>query len=337
MTETVKSTNIPAIHQWHRPDWQQLTRQFSEQQLHHALLLTGNKGTGKQLFGQRLAAFLMCRQPVNTNPCGQCKDCLLFLAGSHPDILNLAPEEKSRFIKIDAIRHANSFLTNKSQMNGYKVVIINQADALNLNAANALLKNLEEPAPQTLFILVSDQPGQIPATIRSRCCKILLALPGEEQVKQWLMEHCPQYTSQIDLAVALSGRAPLLARQLLEDGGLEDRQKVLKGLVKLHKKQMSAADIAREWQSLDILATLDWIIVWIADLIKFKMSRDETAVNNTDMIVFLSKIVHLVLLDELYLNRDRIQKLRQAVIAGHNPNKTLLLEGILLDWSKCFR
>jgi len=333
----VDNTATSDIYPWHESVWQRLISQHSQSRLHHALLLTGHQGIGKRQFGRFFAAFILCQKTAKTEPCGQCKGCLLCQAGTHPDQLILAPEDKSRFIKIDEIRKANTFLTNKAQMNGYKVVLISEANALNINAANALLKNLEEPAPQTLFILISDQPGRIPATIRSRCYKIQLALPADQQIRDWLSLNCPQTLARHDLVIALSDRAPILARQLLEEGGLEARQNVIKGLVMLHKKKLSAIDVAQEWQSMDVVATLDWMLVWINDLIRYAMSRDETAIKNQDMLVFLSKIVHLVLLDELYLTMDRVQKLRQAIIIGHNPNKTLLLERILLDWPNCFR
>ena len=337
MIDAGLSINNPVVYPWHESDWKQLSDQHNQRRMHHALLFTGKSGLGKRGFGRHLAAYILCQQSEKNEPCGQCKGCLLREAGTHPDLLIIAPEEKGRFIKIDLIRRANDLLSKTSQMNGYKIVIINDADALNISAANALLKNLEEPASRTLFVLISDQVGRVPATVRSRCYKVELTTPDEQQTKSWLNSVSSLDTSQLDLVLALSDRAPLLARNIIEEGGLEARQQVIKGLVMLNKNKLSAIEVAQQWQKLDLLVILDWILLWTTDLIKFSMSKDECALKNLDMQVFLSKIVHLILVDELYLYMDKVQKLRQALLLGHNPNKALLLESILLDWRKCFK
>ena len=156
MAESNEERHVAVSYGWQSEQWKKLVGLIEEDRLPHALLLAGVKGIGKFRFAEALAQLLLCDNPVNAVACGQCKACQLNLAGTHPDMKYLQPEEGAQMIKVDQVRAVVQFLDQTSQQGGYKVAILSPAEAMNINAANALLKNLEEPAGKTLLILVTD-------------------------------------------------------------------------------------------------------------------------------------------------------------------------------------
>ena len=149
-----------------------LLRLNKESKLHHALLLTGNKENISVLINN-LAKALICNKSYDT-ACNECKSCKLFESLSHPDIFEVELEEKNNFIKIEQIRNVNEFTDYKQQISNKKLVIINQANKLNISASNALLKTLEEPNSNTIFILTANNKKELLPTIVSRCLEIKL-------------------------------------------------------------------------------------------------------------------------------------------------------------------
>ncbi|MFO7642692.1 MAG: DNA polymerase III subunit delta', partial [Candidatus Competibacteraceae bacterium] len=161
---------------WHEPLWRQFQQSRAAGRLPHALLLAGPAGLGKLAFAKRLARALLCETPdVEGDACGRCRSCRLFQAGSHPDYRMEQPVEEGKAIRIDPIRELCGFLGFTAQYGGYKIALLEPADRLNLNAANSLLKTLEEPPGDCLLLLVTAHPARLPATVRSRCQKVSFA------------------------------------------------------------------------------------------------------------------------------------------------------------------
>jgi DNA polymerase-3 subunit delta' len=133
--------------------------------------------------------------------CGACKSCQLWLAQSHPDyrFLEQLTDEKtgktSQVIKVDQVRQLLEFLNKSAQLNGYRVAIIHRAENLNVNAANSLLKTLEEAGAKTVIMLLTEQPLMLLPTIRSRCQQLTLAVPEKAQAQAWLQT---QLKTQVD-------------------------------------------------------------------------------------------------------------------------------------------
>ena len=158
-----------------------LAEAFGSGRMHHGWLLTGREGIGKATLAYRLATFLLA-DPSERDPFGaslaigeDAQASRQVRALSHPGLLLLRrpyiPKDK-RFataITIDEVRKLRAFLVRSVDAGAWRVVIVDQADELNINAANALLKSLEEPPPRTVFLLVSSEPGRLLQTIRSRC------------------------------------------------------------------------------------------------------------------------------------------------------------------------
>ncbi len=145
----------------HGPAWAALETALASGRLHHAWLLVGPRGIGKRTFADQVAQRLLGGEGARA----------LADAGAHPDLRLLLPDPDTpgNGIGIDAVRDLGPLLRSHAAMGGHRVVIVDAADDLNLNAANALLKGLEEPGAGLLFLLVAHAPGRLPATIRSRC------------------------------------------------------------------------------------------------------------------------------------------------------------------------
>lgn len=234
---------------WHAEHWARLQARRQRDALPHALLLVGPAGLGKRAFAQRFVQSLLCVEPVAGEACGHCRSCLLMAAGSHPDVIALSYGQRKdgaqrSEIVVEQIRDLSSRLAMSSQFGGWQVVTIDPADAMNTAAANALLKTLEEPAAQTMLILVADAPGRLPQTIRSRCQRIEFHMPSSEDALAWL-----QGEGVRDAAAALmaAGGNPGLAKRWAQQGTLERRLEVRKDLAALAAGRGQPTDVVKRW------------------------------------------------------------------------------------------
>ena len=161
---------------WHSEAWTSLRARLSRGALPHALLLCGPEGLGKRAFAEAFVALALCEQRGDV-ACGRCRACQLLAAGSHPDRVRVGLEERDdgklrSEIVVEQIRRLSERLAMTPQFGGLQLVLIDPAEAMNAAAANALLKTLEEPTRGTVIVLVSNAPGRLVATIRSRCQRI---------------------------------------------------------------------------------------------------------------------------------------------------------------------
>lgn len=241
-----------------------------------ALLLTGPRGVGKGALAQAWAHALLCESPrPDGAACGECPACHWLATGAHPDFKLLTLQEKpgkegetrlATAIEVDQAREVVDFVQLSTYRAGYRVVLVNPANSLNVAAANALLKVLEEPPLNTVFVLVSDQPRQLLPTIRSRCTRLDAGLPPLDSALQWLVE------KQVDDAttlLALAGGAPLDALNWANGGDLEARQMILEGLAQ--PAQLDPVVLADRWKA---IAVSTWHAVaykWLSDLLAAKL------------------------------------------------------------------
>lgn len=172
----------------HRAIEEQIAAGFQGGRTHHAWLLTGPEGIGKATLAYKIARFALAkpdeRGAVNGDPLSIAPHSIAarqVRALSHPGLLVIRrpyDTKTKRFpqsIPVDEVRRLRGFLAHAAAAGTWRVVIVDQADELNINAANALLKSLEEPPPQALFLLISSEPGRLLTTIRSRCRRLALA------------------------------------------------------------------------------------------------------------------------------------------------------------------
>jgi DNA polymerase-3 subunit delta' len=200
------------MHAWNQPILDSLAARL--ERLPHALLVFGPRGVGKLSLAERIAQLLLCEG--EKKPCNACDACRWFSGGNHPDFRRIEPEilwpekpeKPSIVIKVEQVRELADFLYVRSHRAGRRVALVHPAEDMNENAANALLKGLEEPPAAAVFILVSHRPAQLLPTIRSRCVQVPVPLPPREAAIGWLSEQGVQ-TPQRWLAYA--GGAPLRA------------------------------------------------------------------------------------------------------------------------------
>jgi len=227
------------MHPWNEPIFESLRRRLEA--LPHALLLHGPQGVGKLALAERTAQLILC-EAENTarRPCGACDGCRWFLGGNHPDFRRLEPEALAKIpaepeedaapsssrtkpsteIKVDQVRALADFLNIGSHRGRRRVALVHPAEDMNANAANALLKGLEEPPSGALFILVAHRPARLLATTRSRCVAVPVPVPGRDAALKWLAE---QGVQDAQRWLPYAGGAPLRALDYAAKGEALDR------------------------------------------------------------------------------------------------------------------
>ncbi len=252
---------------WQEEIWRRLVTALDEGRLPHALLIQGPQGVGKDHLARRLAAALLCHAPGAGGPCGHCDACHRVARQEHPDLAECHPEEGKRIIRVDAVRELIDFLALSAHGARGKVVIFAPAEALNVNAANSLLKTLEEPPADSTMILVSHLPGRLPATIRSRCQRVAVPLPPRLQALKWLQGQGIE-GDEAEVALEACGGAPLRAWEHLEQGGEARRREVWEGLRRLASGEADVLELAQDWASQQAPPEriLEWWVGWLLQL-----------------------------------------------------------------------
>lgn len=237
---------------WLRDSLRRLSDAARMNRLHHALLIAGDAGLGKRDLADALVKAVLCQQPDSEgSACGRCKSCLLMAAGTHPDrayvTFEMRDDGKLRTeVTVDQIRALAARLSLSSQFGGLQFAIVVPADAMNVSAANALLKTLEEPASDTVIILVCDRPARLPATIRSRCQRIDVPYPAHAEALAWLKTHGVD-GKDAEAALAASLGNPGKALAFAGDDQLQLRAACIDDLKRLAAGRTSGSEIAERW------------------------------------------------------------------------------------------
>jgi len=301
---------------WQESVWESLNNSIDAGRLPHAVLISGDSGIGKARLAQALAQRLICSAEMVKYACGTCKSCTLLVAGNHPDVTWLEPEEKGKPIKIDQVRALCESLSKTAQQGGWKVAVIAPAETMNISAANALLKNLEEPRAKTLLILVSNRPGRLSATIRSRCQQLSLPNPDSNSALRWLTQVTDDQ-SAAEQVLPLAGGRPLLALDYLQGGDLEQRAEFERLVADVREGSLSPLVAAQHCQKLDGDQSIEWFSRYIHRLATTELAERP----NTALFGF----------------SDKLLRARNWIVSGNNPNLQLLWEELLMDWVMVFK
>ncbi|MBT8115418.1 MAG: hypothetical protein KJP04_08555 [Arenicella sp.] len=269
----------PTIYPWNEKVWHSLTSDSARS--NHAYLFAGNPGLGKQATALAFAHHVLTADHAQS--------VALFNAGSHPDFHVLLPEcevtndalgsharryleqhggKPRRTITIDQVRSLGKALDTHPHIATTRVVLIAYAETMNRNAANALLKNLEEPPANTVFILLSDEVARLAPTVRSRCSIITLRAPQTEVARSWLIGQGVVPQAEIDTHLALSDNHPLLAQQYFEEQYMETLKSVFNSVNSLWNQRNDAVTVARSWQQTGGLKTVNILQKLTTDLLR---------------------------------------------------------------------
>jgi DNA polymerase-3 subunit delta' len=271
---------------WQKDQWDRFLQ--IARKLPHALLLHGPKGVGKFEFAKAAAQFLLCHRAGSgfVQACGECGACVLQAHGNHPDFFLIQPEadaadiadgeaeqspadnkkkKPSKQIKISQVRDLLDAIQTGTHQGGRRVILLAPAEAMNTATANALLKTLEEPPPDTVMLLVSSEPDRLLPTIRSRCQGLAFGEPDVALALGWLEQ------SDVKDAVNLLARyggAPLLAHDAaIEDSGL-DFETLIAGLTRT-RDPLACADAM---SGAEPVAIVDGMQRWVSDLVTFALA-----------------------------------------------------------------
>tara|TARA_Y100001937_G_scaffold94188_1_gene127690 strand:+ start:22 stop:1014 length:993 start_codon:yes stop_codon:yes gene_type:complete len=322
---------VAEVYPWQESLWQQLA---GRAQHAHAYLLHGPAGIGKRALAERLMARLLCLSPNGLDACGNCKSCHLLAAGTHPDNFVLEPEEADKPIKVDQVRELVEFVVQTAQLGGRKVVLLEPAEAMNLNAANALLKSLEEPSGNTVLLLISHQPSRLLPTIKSRCVQQACPLPSEAVSLVWLAQALPEQGDEerADLLTLAAG-SPLAALRMHAQGVREQRAQAVEGVKKLLKQQVSPSQLAESWNALPLNLLFDWFCDWAQLMLRYQLTRDEEGLGQADMRKVVQYLADKTAQDKVLAIQEWLLAQRQKVMGKANLNRVLLLEALLVQWA----
>lgn len=328
MLENATKCAVPIL-PWQNDQWQALRRQIDAGTLAHALLFSGVAGIGKLQFALAVRDFLLCERPAEF-ACGECKSCILLRAQTHADFVTLQPEEEGKAIRVDQVRELAQFVSQTAQRNGRKIVLLNPADALNMNAANALLKSLEEPSADTHFLLLCAEPKRLPATVRSRCQMLSLVAPAPELALTWLSEKLGDHAAA-QRRLRLMRNRPCLALQV-SDEQLKAQQAVCAGVLAVAQSHTAMPTIAEQWSKLPLQSVLDCLANFLADATRLAFAPDTGDQLDDDERESLDWVSQNIPPATLFSVYTTAQNMLQKLHHGSNPNKQLALEGILLKF-----
>ncbi|GAB6159182.1 DNA polymerase III subunit delta' [Desulfotomaculum varum] len=296
----------------------------------HAYLFMGPPGIGKQTVARAYAGALLCQQPQAGDACGGCRSCRQMAGGNHPDFYRLAPGGST--LKIEQIRELQGRVQYKPYQSQRQVFVVERAEAMTPEAANCFLKTLEEPAGQTVFILLSDQPYALLPTILSRCQQFQFRPLSNREVAAGLVSLGgldSQRAAQLaPLAGGSMGRALRLAR---EGEQWPLRTKVLELAQQLAQINQSGALALAEQlaedrnQAADFLEIISW---WWRDVLVYRYTGQPANLVNQDRLADIEqqsrrydpRVVAAIL--------EAIKQARERILA--NANTRLTLEVLML-------
>lgn len=317
---------MTAPYPWQQSQAGQLRRAWQSARVPHAILLRGVAGLGKRDFADWFTALLLCESenPVAA-PCGSCRACRLLHGHGHPDVFSTGVEDGKRQLGIDAIRALVEFIRLSSQYGGYRVALVHQADHMTGNAANSLLKTLEEPPVNAVILVLADQPARLPATVRSRCQQLRFAAPDTATAADWLAKAgMPEAAALLPVC----GNAPLAAQSLQERDAGRLHQTLIEQLLALSQGKASIHSAADTWQAADLPLLLDLLIVILQQIQRQPVSPGDGTLPAGLASLRLDPDAAYGYLDYLY---------RTRALSDRALQPKLFVEDLLLRWQEIAR
>jgi DNA polymerase-3 subunit delta' len=296
-----------------------LEESFRQGRLAHAYLFAGEEGIGKRRVAMALASALLCQaqRPDNRlQNCGECSGCYQTAHQTHPDLHLIEPDGQT--IKIDQIRQLQNRLSLRTYTGGYKVAILDEADRTTVEAANSLLKTLEEPPPGCLLILITPRPAFLLPTVRSRCQTLRFStLPPDRMIRFLIEKRGLAEPEARAVAARARGRVgPAMTMDLMAV-----REELEETLALLHGND-SLEDAAKDADRM--FGLLDEWERWGRDLLLVRLGADTALLTYTDRLDRLRSEAAQKRTEPLLGWLLLLQRIRSAV--RRNLNRTLALE-----------
>jgi DNA polymerase-3 subunit delta' len=309
-----------------------LKNALRENTLAHAYLFTGVAGIGKMTVARALAKILHCKN-TSDDFCDCCIPCKQITGDTHPDTLIIEPEGNT--IKISQIRQLQEQLAYTVYEGNKKVVIIDNADRMTIQAANCLLKTLEEPPPHTILILVTSIPYRIPSTIRSRCQRLMLKPLSEGLIVELLKGKLEnQAPPELQLIASLAGGSFGNALRWAENDALLERQTLLEAVSNLNTHSISSifecASLLGDDKEV-VLEKLDMLLVWLRDCAVGKTAHHSHHVINKDLLQAVHTVSSNTRWTDLLKKIEAVKETQRAV--QENVNIRLAAEALFLRLS----
>ena len=292
--------------------------------LPQSLLLLSQPGLGAEPLAAWISALALC-ESAPTAPCGVCGSCVLLRADNHPDFHAVRLLDDAQQIKVDQIRELIEVLSLSSYRGGRKTAVVENAESLNANGANAFLKTLEEPSGDTLLILVAKPGHRLPATVASRCVRFHLRPPPREVALEWLASRGPA-AARWDAALDLAAGAPLMALELPAAAIERLERDMREGLSGLEAGNVEVTALADAWVRSDLGLRLMWLENWITRRVRAALA-DGASVQTAEPVRLPAALLKPKI-RELFELLDAARELRRLASTG--LNQQLALEALLL-------
>lgn len=304
----------------------------SQNKVSHAYIINGERYSGKEFIAGIFAAALLC-DDENNKPCGKCHNCVQAFSENNPDIIRVT-HEKPNIIGVDDIRtQVNNTVQVKPYGGKKKIYIINEAEKMNQQAQNALLKTLEEPPEYTVILLLTTNTNELLQTILSRCVVLNMKPVRDKEVRKFLMEEVeiPDYMADICVAFARGnvGKAKLLARNEDFDKIREDAIKLMRNVKEMDVTEVTQAVKRATGYKVEINDFLDIIMVWYRDILLFKATKDANNLIFRDEIQYIRKAADLSSYESIQEAIEAIDKAKQRL--NSNVNFELTMELLFLS------
>jgi DNA polymerase-3 subunit delta' len=313
-----------------------LCGQIESERVRHAYLFTGPQGLGRRTLAIRFAKALNCEQPpCPGEPCGECRSCVQVERMQHPDLIIVQSEQRGGTLKVDQVRTLQRSLALSPYEARYKVALLLRFEEANQNAANALLKTLEEPSPQVVLILTAENEELLLPTIVSRCEVLRLRPVPIEQVNGGLQDRWGLPHEQAELLAHISNGRPGYAITLHQKPKqLEERQRWLDD----HYDLLSSSRVER-FVYAETLAKmrkelLNVLMVWLSlwrDVLLYS-SGATIPVVNIDRLAEIEQLASLFGLNAAHRSVADIE--RTLELLDRNINTRLAMEVLMLDLPK---
>jgi DNA polymerase III subunit delta' len=309
---------------WLKEPQQRLRGALETGRLPHSLLVLSVPGLGAEQLANWMTALVLC-ESSGTRPCDACPSCRLLRSDTHPDAHVVRLEEDAQQIKIDQVRELIDSLTLKSYRGGYKVGVIEGAEALNANGANAFLKTLEEPSADTVLIMIARPNHRLPATVASRCLRLRLSPPATHEAIAWLQANAPG-ANPWHAALALAGGAPLLAVQLDAEGLAAIDADMRQSITELAEGSVDVTLLADRWVRSNPGVRITWLENWITQRVHASLGAATS--HQTAEPVRLPAALLKPKIRALFELLDAAREVRRLASTG--MNQQLALEALLV-------